>query len=266
MDRVFLDLTLILHNQIPVPKAPTALIISDDASKLYVIDTKSGTSDKEISTFAICCGPISPSKAIGDLIITIQTMINKGDIPKLRGYALIVTLNSALRDLYANRTKLAIADLNAFKLLVNAYIKNKQISTTQGNALIKSITAIISQLNGTKSDESVIYPSERERSYQDNILRSKLGVIYPNPFSQSVTINYEIAENKEALTKVQIMIYDINGRLLSTLVDNMMQSGCYTTSWKGDFDKGGAAPYGTYFVIFRAGDVEEVSKIMLIKQ
>jgi flagellar hook assembly protein FlgD len=61
------------------------------------------------------------------------------------------------------------------------------------------------------------------------------------------------------------MIYDINGKLVGSLVDEMMQQGCYTATWKGTYDDGTRAPYGTYFVLFRTGGVEEVSKIVLIK-
>ena len=257
-------LTLILHNKVPVGKAPEGLVINANSDKLYVIDTNT-SGNREITTVAICCGPITPSKVIGDLIVTVQNMINNGNITKLRGIALIVTLNSSLRDIYNNRPKLAIVDLNAFTALVNTYIKNKQISTAQGNALVNSAKTIITQLNGTKSALAEPYLPETEQVNQDVISVSKLGTIYPNPFSQTLTVNYEIAENKEALTKVQLMVYDVNGRLVSTLVDQMMQSGCYTTSWNGDNDSGGAAPYGTYFVLFRAGTVKEVNKIMLIK-
>jgi len=257
-------LTLIPHNKILL-KAPEALVISADASKLYVIDRPTLTGNKEISTYAICCGPISPAKAIGDLIITIQTMINKGDIPKLRGYALIVTLNSALRNYYANRPKLELVDLNAFKALVTAYIKNKQISTAQGNALLASINAIIAQLNGTKSAVEETYSTDNEQSDRELISQSRLGVIYPNPSKESVAIDYEIGENREAMIKVQIMIYDINGKLVSTLVDRMMQQGCYEAVWKGTYNDGVPASYGTYFVRFRAGVKEDVKKIMLIR-
>ena len=261
-------LTLIPHSKIPLGpdgKAPVALAISADASKLYVIDTKTGTSDRQITSIAICCGPISPQKAIGDLIITIQNMINNGNITKLRGYALIVLLNSSLRDIYANRPKLAILDLNLFKALVNTYIKNKQISSAQGNALINSANAIIARLNGTKASMEESYFNDLEQLNRDLIPVSRLGVIYPNPFSQAITINYQIADNKEEVAKVQIMVYDVSGRLVSTLVDKLMQQGCYTASWNGIYDDGGQAPYGTYFVLFRAGTVEEVGKIMLIK-
>ena len=257
-------LTLILHNKIAVGKAPEGLVINANSDRLYVIDT--GVSgNREVTTVAICCGPITPAKAIGDLIISVQNMINNGNITKLRGYALIISLNSALRDLYSNKSKLAIADLTAFTALVNTYIKNKQITSAQGNALVKSANALITQLKGTKSALAEPYVTDNEQSDKDLISKSKLDLIYPNPSSRTITINYEIAEKNEASTKVQIMVYDINGRLVCSLVDKMMQQGSYTDSWRGTYDDGTHAPYGTYFVLFRAGDVAEVNKVMLIK-
>ncbi|MGC1392600.1 MAG: Ig-like domain-containing protein, partial [Bacteroidales bacterium] len=259
-------LTLIPHNKIPIPTAPVALAISSDASRLYVLDTKTGTSTNEITSVAICCGPISPSKVIGDLIITIQDMINTGDITKLRGYALIVILNSSLSDIYANRTKLATADLTAFTALVNTYIKNKQISSAVGNALVSSANSIITQLKGTKSSLAGANLPDAEQANLDMIPASNFGVIYPNPFGESVTINYQIAENNEAPTEVQIMVYDENGRLINTLVDRTMQQGCYSVLWRGTYGNGSRVPYGSYIVKFRAGDLEQARKIILIKQ
>jgi len=192
-------------------------------------------------------------------------MINTGDITKLRGYALIISLNSALKNINANRTNLAILDLNAFNTLVNTYIKNKQITSAQGNALINSATALINQLKGTKSALAEPSPTGTAQENQDLMPVSTLGVIYPNPFSQSVTINYMVAENKESPTKVQIMIYDISGRIVSTLIDMIMEQGCYTVEWKGTYDTGSQVPYGSYLVQFRAGSVVEVRKIILIK-
>jgi uncharacterized protein (TIGR02145 family) len=258
-------LTLIPHNKIPVGKSPQGMVLSAKSDKLYVIDTKASTGNREITTVAICCGPITPAKTIGDMIISIQNMINNGNITKLRGYALIVLLNSALRNINNNRPTLAIIDLTAFNILVNTYIKNKQITSAQGNALVNSATALINQLKGTKSALSEPSLADTAQVNQDLIAVSKLGVIYPNPFSQTITINYDVAEKNEAPTKVQIMIYDINGKLVESLVDEIMQSGCYTASWNGIYNDGTHAPYGTYFVLFRAGNVVEVGKIMLIK-
>jgi hypothetical protein len=193
-------------------------------------------------------------------------MIYSGDIPKLRGYALIFTLNRSMININAGRTKLAIADLKVFIGLVNTYIKNKQINADKGNALIAAANAIIAKLQGTKSDTTESSLTDVGQSnLQDLISESKLGVIYPNPFGESVTINYEIAECTGPTEKVQISIYDISGRLVGTLVDKNVQSGRYSTLWSGRYDNGGPAPYGTYFVRFKAGNTEEVKQIMLVR-
>ncbi len=257
-------LTLTLHNKIPVGKAPEGLVIKADASRLYVIDT--GVSgNREVTTVAICCGPITPAKAIGDLIISVQNMINSGYITAANGKEILAKLNSALYDLQKNSTKNAINDLNAFTNKVQAQINGHKITSAQGQSLINSANAIISQLSGTKSALSALVLADTAQVTQALIPVSRLGVIYPNPFSQTVTINYQVAENNEALTKVQIMIYDISGRLVSILVDEMEQQGSYTTLWKGTYNDGTHAPDGTYLVLFRARDIAEVRKVILTK-
>jgi hypothetical protein len=193
-------------------------------------------------------------------------MIYSGDIPKLRGYALIFTLNSSLRNINASRTKLAIIDLKAFIALVNTYIKNKQINTDKGKALIAAANAIIAKLQGNKSDtgESSLTNGE-QANLPDLITEFKLGTVYPNPFTESVTINYEIAKIDGFSDRAVIKIYDINGHLVSTILDKDMEPSRYTVVWKGIYDNGKTAPYGTYFILFRAGGLEEVKKVILLK-
>jgi hypothetical protein len=193
-------------------------------------------------------------------------MINNGSITKLRGYALIVLLNNSIKNINAGRTKLAILDLTAFNALIKTYNKNKQISTNQANALINAANAIIAQLKGTKSDEAAPAPDYTEEiTKQDIVSESKLGIIYPNPFSESVVINYEVGAIDPATGKVLIRIFDLNGRLVTTLVNMTMQSGYYTVSWSGKDNNGEQASHGTYFIHFKAGVTEEVKEVVLVK-
>jgi hypothetical protein len=61
---------------------------------------------------------------------------------------------------------------------------------------------------------------------------------YPNPFTGGNTIAYHVAES----STVVINLYDINGRLVRTLVNERKQPGDYTVEWNGnDLDM------GTYF-------------------
>ena len=44
---------------------------------------------------------------------------------------------------------------------------------------------------------------------------------YPNPFNPSTTIDVSIASNSH----IVLNVYDINGRLVSTLADNVYETG-----------------------------------------
>ena len=255
-------LTLIPHSTVQVGEDPEGLVINTKADRLYLIDGPTGS--RKIKTIAICCGPLSPSKAIGDIIMTIQNMINNGTIQEAKGNELLKKLNEALYNLNKGKTKTAANNLGAIINQINALVKSNQLKSVQGNALISSINSVIAQLNG----QSVLGDNitDNEQSNSDLISETSLGMIYPNPFAESITINYQIAANdNEALTRVQMRIYDINGRLVSTLVSEMMQQGCYSVTWKGTFDSGGHAPFGNYFVRFSAGSHEEIRKIMLVR-
>ena len=134
---------------IPVGDSPEGIAMDPVNDKVVVVNSGSNN----VTRVFICCPSVkTASDLIKDLVFDVQSMIYKGDIPKLRGYALIFTLNSSLRNINANRIKLAIADLKVFIGLVNTYIKNKQINTDKGKALIAAANAIIAKLQGTKSD------------------------------------------------------------------------------------------------------------------
>jgi flagellar hook assembly protein FlgD len=130
--------------------------------------------------------------------------------------------------------------------------------------LIATAQRIIDLLGG-KSETEESTEASFDQSQPDLISVSKLGEIFPNPFSQTVKINYEIAESVGSPEKVFIRIYDISGRLVGTLVNETMPSGRYSTLWSGKYEKGGPAPLGSYFIRFSAGKTNEVKQIMLIR-
>ncbi len=263
------SITLIPQDPISqdIGDAPRGLAISAAGDKIYVVTgNPSNTIERRVTTISLTGGLISPSVSIEDLIITIQNMINSGKITKLRGYALMVTLNAALKNIYNGRPKLAILDLTAFNALVKTYIKNKQINTAQGNALISSATAIINQLKGVKSGEEETYFTESEtQPDQDIVTQTKLGVIYPNPTREAITINYEVAADEMTAGRVTINIYDISGKLVGNLVNRTQETGRYSATWSGNYEDGTHVPYGIYFLRFKAGKTEEVREIMLVK-
>ncbi|MGB5850612.1 MAG: multicopper oxidase domain-containing protein [Ignavibacteriaceae bacterium] len=79
---------------------------------------------------------------------------------------------------------------------------------------------------------------------------------YPNPFNPSTTINFSIPEN----TQVTLKIYDVLGKEVSTLINQVIPGGNHEVQ----FDATGL-PSGVYFYNLTAGNFVENKKMMLMK-
>jgi hypothetical protein len=79
---------------------------------------------------------------------------------------------------------------------------------------------------------------------------------YPNPFNPITKINYSIPKTNF----VTIKVFDVLGREILTLVNDVKQPGYYTI----DFDGSNIAS-GVYFYKMESGAFTDVKKFMLIK-
>ena len=79
---------------------------------------------------------------------------------------------------------------------------------------------------------------------------------YPNPFNPSTTIEFTIPN----YSYVSIKVYDIRGRLVSTLIDNYYNPGFHQIKWNGKDHSS-----GVYFVKMISEDFVSTQKLMLIK-
>ena len=79
---------------------------------------------------------------------------------------------------------------------------------------------------------------------------------YPNPFNPSSKIKFQIAEQGN----VQLLVYDILGRNVATLVNEKMQPGVY----EADFD-GSKFSSGVYFYKLIANNFNGTKKMELVK-
>lgn len=79
---------------------------------------------------------------------------------------------------------------------------------------------------------------------------------YPNPFNPATTINYQIP----SITKVTLKIYDILGREVGTLVNEVKNPGKYAVQFNAD-----KLSAGIYFYKFQAGNYAESKKMILVK-
>jgi hypothetical protein len=88
-----------------------------------------------------------------------------------------------------------------------------------------------------------------------------LNSLYPNPFNPVLTISYSVA----ARSPVKIVITNLKGQLIATLVEGMKDAGPYTCVWNGKDLLGGQCASGMYLVRMISGTKVFNGKVMLLK-
>ncbi|UCB51962.1 MAG: T9SS type A sorting domain-containing protein [Candidatus Zixiibacteriota bacterium] len=89
----------------------------------------------------------------------------------------------------------------------------------------------------------------------------RLAQSYPNPFNNQTVITYHLSTRAE----VSLVIYNILGQKVRTLVDNERQSGAVSVSWDGKDDQGKDLSSGIYFYQLRAGELTQTRRMVLLK-
>ncbi len=84
---------------------------------------------------------------------------------------------------------------------------------------------------------------------------------YPNPFNPTTTIKYQLAKKSD----VKIVIYNILGQAVRTLVDNSVDAGYHQKVWDGMNDFGNREATGIYFYRMVAKDFVKSKKMVLMK-
>ncbi len=84
---------------------------------------------------------------------------------------------------------------------------------------------------------------------------------YPNPFNPATQIRYGLKEN----CHVKLAVYDVLGREIAVLVDNVQESGHRTVSWNGTDRSGNSVASGIYFYRLVAGEYISTKKMVLLR-
>jgi flagellar hook assembly protein FlgD len=70
-------------------------------------------------------------------------------------------------------------------------------------------------------------------------------VNYPNPFSEYTTFGF-VHNKKSAILEVEVKIYDINGRFIGSLAEQVSGNGFTPITWNGRDQYGNEVPAGFY--------------------
>jgi Ca-activated chloride channel homolog len=98
---------------------------------------------------------------------------------------------------------------------------------------------------------------------QDVPYRTTLLQNYPNPFNPSTSIGYQVEGS--APVHVSIIVYDLLGREVCSLVDASRTRGGYRVQWDGRDRNGTTASAGAYICRLRAGTAVSTRTMLLLR-
>jgi hypothetical protein len=103
---------------------------------------------------------------------------------------------------------------------------------------------------GDPSDPGVISETIKEIS---------LGHSYPNPFTSETRITFSLPKQ----THVSLIVYDVAGRRVKTLMNEDMPGGHHSAGWNRTDDAGRQLPAGVYFVRMSAQGFDKITKLIV---
>ena len=91
--------------------------------------------------------------------------------------------------------------------------------------------------------------------------RFELTQNYPNPFNPTTEIRFTVARK----SLVRLVVYDVMGRKVKTLVNEPLTPGKYKVRWDGTNEKGHAVASGVYFYRMEADQFIKTRKMVLFR-
>jgi FlgD Ig-like domain len=91
--------------------------------------------------------------------------------------------------------------------------------------------------------------------------RAAIRDLRPNPFKQSTTIALSIPRPAQT----HLAVYDVQGRVVRTLVNGVLEAGVHPITWDGRTDTGSRAAVGVYFAKLESDGLKSVRRIALVK-
>ena len=150
----------------------------------------------------------------------------------------------------------------------NAWETDTRLTNTDSNSVVPSIATAGSIVH-------IVWFDNRDGNYEIYYKRNptgnpigiqnisseipdkfKLEQNYPNPFNPTTKIKFDVVR----LGNVKIVVYDVMGREVQTLVNESLKPGTYEASFDGS-----SLNSGVYFYKISAGEFSQTKKMLMIK-
>ncbi len=132
-------------------------------------------------------------------------------------------------------------------------------NTLQGMDWVNETTGFIVGQDGIIIGVEIVTSIDDPKSIRP--VSVKLYPNYPNPFNPTTTIEYEL----ELAGSVELVIYDIQGRKVRTLVNSSQRAGSHKSTWDGRNEMGARVSSGVYVYSLKVNSMAQTRKMILIK-
>ena len=128
-------------------------------------------------------------------------------------------------------------------------------------------TVVAFEINGTGifgvGGKSSAIPVTNIREVHKAVIPQKIQLLpnFPNPFNGNTVIRYRLP----AAQLVTLVIYDIQGRQVKTLMHQKQEAGWHAVQWDGKNQQGQRVSSGIYFYQLRAGTFRAMRKMVLVQ-
>ena len=138
--------------------------------------------------------------------------------------------------------------------------KNHEVIQTHEYSSSKNITLkpVI------KGGYETVYSSGSKRTAQGPVVdlpRVYAFTVYPNPFIKKTVLDYALPEPGQ----ISIMVYDVTGRKVRTLVNGRVDPGYYQIHWSGCDDLGRQVSAGVYFMRMNTPGFNFQQKVIFVR-
>ncbi len=114
----------------------------------------------------------------------------------------------------------------------------------------------------TAEEVQALYEAPDPVSVNDELpTRTEIVNCHPNPFNPYTTIDFAVGNQQ----RVTVAVYDMAGRQVAVLTDQLYAEGLNQVDWDGKDSAGKAVSSGTYLVRLQTQDVVESKKMMLVR-
>ena len=223
-------------------------INSNDITDPTVTVSLSGTGEASplLLSFSALSDTLEPNSVVTHLL----TLTNSGNVTI--DYTITheiewLTINNENGSIAANTTELILFNISTLFMNYGEYTGTVTISTNVGQFNIDVSILVVALAIG---DEITGIPQS-----------FKVHENFPNPFNPVTKVQIDVPEQGH----MQVVVHDISGRLITTLLNSDVEPGYHSIKWNGKNRLGAMAASGVYILNVYLNGQQHSQKMLLVK-